>query len=151
MNILISVLIVTLGLGIDQFSKYLVSSKMILKESINIIPHFFSITYVRNTGAGFSILEGKQSFFFVVTIISLVLFIYLYKKANSNFERYTVALVIAGTLGNFVDRLLYGSVVDFLDFIILGYDFPVFNLADCYLTIGIILYIYISYKEGKNA
>ena len=86
-----------------------------------------------------------------MTIISLVLFIYLYKKANSNFERYTVALVIAGTLGNFVDRLLYGSVVDFLDFIILGYDFPVFNLADCYLTIGIILYIYISYKEGKNA
>ena len=81
-------------------------------------------------------------FFYIITIIGLVFMYYLYKNAkDNNIEKYAVLMMIGGTLGNLYDRVLYQYVRDFLDFIIFGYDFPVFNFADTFLCCGVFIYI----------
>ena len=127
---------------VDIISKVLIENNLELYESIDIIKGFFNITYVRNTGAAWSIMEGKMMFFYIITIIGLVFMYYLYKNArDNNIEKYAVLMMVAGTLGNLFDRVLYQYVRDFLDFIIFGYDFPVFNFADTFLCCGVFIYI----------
>ena len=149
--------LIILGLFlIDQFTKYLISSKFILGESKIIINGFFNLTYVRNTGAGFSILEGHMAFFYLITVVALGLMFYLLKDAQkeSKLTRFAILLMIGGTLGNFFDRLINHYVIDFLDFVILGWDFPVFNFADICLTVGVFLFVidmlFIQKKEGHS-
>ena len=136
---------------VDIISKVLIENNLELYESIDIIKGFFNITYVRNTGAAWSIMEGKMMFFYIITIIGLVFMYYLYKNAkDNNIEKYAVLMMVAGTLGNLYDRVLYQYVRDFLDFIIFGYDFPVFNFADTFLCCGVFLYLVkILYDEYK--
>ena len=127
---------------VDIISKVLIENNLELYESIDIIKGFFSITYVQNTGAAWSIMEGKMIFFYIISIIGLVFMYYLYKNAkDNNIEKYAVLMMVAGTLGNLYDRVLYQYVRDFLDFIIFGYDFPVFNFADTFLCCGVFIYI----------
>jgi len=143
------ILIIALIL-LDQFTKFVVSTSMTLNQSISIIDNFFYLTYVRNDGAGFSLLKGQRYFFIAITIFALVIFFYLYKDAKENkLLQFCVSLMIAGTIGNFIDRLLVGTVVDFLDFHIFSYNFPVFNVADICLTVGVFLYLFFSFR-GKN-
>ena len=136
---------------VDIISKVLIENNLELYESIDIIKGFFSITYVQNTGAAWSIMEGKMIFFYIISIIGLVFMYYLYKNAkDNNIEKYAVLMMVAGTLGNLYDRVLYQYVRDFLDFIIFGYDFPVFNFADTFLCCGVFLYLVkILYDEYK--
>lgn len=127
-----------------------------------VIDGFFDFTYTVNTGAAWSFLAGKswaQTFFKVLTSIALVLFygFYIYAcKKDYKFLRYALILIIGGTIGNFIDRLAYNGVVDFLSFTFGSYDFPVFNLADSYMTIGIIMlfihYLFLDENKifGKN-
>ena len=132
--------IVFLGsLLLDQLTKFLVDSKMMLGESKEIIPGFFNITYVRNTGAAWSIMEGKMYFFYAVSIIAIVVLVAFYKNLSKwdMINRVAILLMISGTIGNLIDRLAFNYVRDFLDFIIFNYDFPVFNIADCALVIGV--------------
>lgn len=138
---------------LDQLTKWGIQSTIDLNESIEIIPGFFSLTYVHNTGAAWSMLEGKMIFFYIITIIFLIGMVYFYRTLDKQdwLSRIGVVLMIAGALGNFVDRLFLQYVRDFLDFIILGYDFPVFNVADISLCVGvgcIVLSMLLEYYGG---
>lgn len=137
-------LIVMIGaLFLDQWTKLYIASHMRLLESISVIPDFFSITYAHNTGAAWSMLEGQMWFFYVVTILVLIMLVPFYRslKEHQFISKLGIAMIFAGTLGNFIDRIRLGYVVDFLDFIIFGYDFPIFNVADVCLCVGIGLVI----------
>lgn len=141
---------------IDQFSKYLITQNLFdgVKE-IKLIDNFFYITNVKNYGAGFSILQNQRIFLIIVTIIAIIFVAYLLIKSKNSepLNRVCYILIIGGAIGNLIDRITLGYVIDFLDFYIFGYDFPVFNLADCFLTVGcflLIISILLETKRVKN-
>lgn len=135
---------------IDQISKGLINIFMNLNDSINIINNFFSLTYVHNYGAAFSMLSGARLLFIIITIIALnVIYLFFIKdKSLNKFEIITYSMLLSGIIGNLIDRVMFGYVVDFLDFIIFGYDFAIFNIADSFIVISVILLII---QEVKNA
>lgn len=130
-------------LMIDLLIKIIVINFMELYGTIKIIPGFFNITYVRNTGAAFSILEDSRIFFIVITFIALiVIYLFLLKdKVLNKYQTFLYSMLIGGIVGNLVDRIIYGYVVDFLSFNIFGYSFPVFNIADSFIVISVILLV----------
>lgn len=138
---------------IDQVSKILVVKLIDLNHSIVLIKNFFYLTYTHNTGAAFSILTGQRLFLILVAItILIILFNYLRKnKVEEILDKIAFSLIIGGSLGNLIDRIVRGYVVDFIDTKIFGYNFPIFNLADTFIVIGVFLLIIIlSRKEDKN-
>lgn len=139
-------------LVVDIISKRLIISSMIERESINIINNFFSITYARNTGVAFSFLDGYVDLIVIVTLIIIVMmFMYIKNNIRNNIEVVSYSLVIGGAVGNLLDRIIYGYVVDFLDFNIFGYKAPIFNLADTFIVIGVMMLIIFSRENGgKN-
>jgi len=133
--------IISIIILLDQIIKFLVIANMNLFDSINVVENFFNITYVRNNGAAWSILSGNTLLLIVISIIALIL-IYFYFIKNqklNNLENISYSLLIGGTVGNLIDRVFLGYVVDYLDFKIFSYNFPVFNLADICIVIGIFL------------
>ena len=141
----------------DQISKILIRMNMILYESIPIITNFFNLTYVTNDGMAFGINFpfGIYIFSTISLIFTIFLFWYLWTIKESGIVlRMGVALIIAGAVGNLIDRVLLGEVVDFLDFIIGNYHWYVFNFADSYVTVGMGFILYDSFfiepkKENK--
>lgn len=135
---------------IDQISKGLINIYMNLNDSINIINNFFSLTYVHNYGAAFSMLNGARCLFIIITIIALnVIYIYFIKNKNLNkYEIVAYSMLLAGIIGNLIDRVVFGYVIDFFDFIIFGYDFAIFNIADSFIVVSVILLLL---QEVKNA
>ena len=151
-----SILFVILLVVLDQASKiYLTLVNKTSPIDLEVIRGFFRITYTCNDGAAFSILKGKRVFFIIMTIVVVFLIVYyLLKNKVYWVEKYSLLLIISGAVGNLIDRIMYGYVIDFLDFIIFGYDFPVFNIADSFITIGaigLIVSILFLNKEGENA
>lgn len=148
---IITIFMFLLLISVDQMSKILITSNIKLYESINIIPNFFRLTYSKNFGAAFGILEGKRYLFIMFSIIALIFLIYelLYKK-NNKLYHYSLILIISGIVGNFIDRLFYGFVRDFFDFTLFGYETAIFNLADSFIVIGVILFIMSLIMEEKN-
>ena len=153
MTIILYLFIVILLTCIDQYSKFVVIQNMDLGEKIEVIKDFFSITHVRNYGAGFSILQNATVFLSAVSILTICILIYLllHEKKLSFLSKTAYLLIISGALGNLIDRLLKAYVTDFLDFLIIGYDFPVFNIADCFITVGCFLLIGELLWESRNA
>lgn len=129
---------------IDLLVKIIVINFMKLYDTIKIIPNFFNIMYVRNTGAAFSILEDSRIFFIVITFVALiVIYLFLLKdKVLSKYQTFLYSMLIGGIIGNLIDRIIYGYVIDYLSFNIFGYSFPVFNLADSFIVISVILLIF---------
>jgi lipoprotein signal peptidase len=134
---------------IDQIIKFVITNTITLNESINVIKNFFSITYVRNFGAAFSILDGNRFFFILITFVALGL-IYLVFLKNSEIKKTEVliySMMLSGIIGNLIDRIFKGFVIDYLDFRIFGHYFPVFNLADSLIVVSVILLLVILIKE----
>ena len=133
-------IIFTFIIIIDQATKYLVLKNFTLYESKPIIEGIFHLTYVRNIGAAFSILQNQRTFFIIATsIVVIVIFWYiLSKKYLNNIVLYSLILIAGGAVGNLIDRVRFGYVVDFFDFMI----WPVFNIADMSIVIGSILLSY---------
>lgn len=139
-------------LSIDILTKYLVDIKFNLLETRQIISNFFSITKVYNYGASWNILSGFRWLLIIVSIIVLIILFYYENKFKIN-KRNILAfsLLYSGIIGNLLDRIFNGYVIDFLDFILFGYDYPVFNFADICIVLGIILLgIAIIKKEDTN-
>ena len=127
----------------DQLSKGLINFYFNLNESIEIIPNFFRLTYVHNQGAAFSMFMGARWFFIIIAIIALnIIYIFFIRdKKLKNNEIVIYSLLISGIMGNLIDRILYGYVIDFLDFTIFGYIFAIFNFADSFIVVAIIIFL----------
>jgi signal peptidase II len=133
---------------IDQISKYLVRSSMELHETIPLIKNFFHLTYVSNDGMAFGINFPGGIYIFTVASFILTIFLigYLWHERNGHILlRIGLALIIAGAIGNFIDRLMFQEVVDMFDFIFWGYHWYIFNVADSAVTVGMILYLTYSF------
>lgn len=139
-------------LAIDQLTKYLVAARMELGESIPVLGEFFKITSHRNSGAAWGMFEGRMTFFYIITVAVLIFLIYFYKTEAKNnlLMQIGIILLMAGALGNFIDRLLFQEVVDFADVLIFTYDFPIFNVADSALTIGVIILLIEVFITGRG-
>ncbi|MFB9861424.1 signal peptidase II [Salinicoccus siamensis] len=139
-------------LAIDQLTKYLVVTGMQEGESIPVLGKYFMLTSHRNSGAAWGMFQGQMLFFYLVTLLVLGILVYVYvKEAKGNtLLQLALTLLLAGALGNFIDRILFQEVVDFIDVLIVFYDFPIFNIADSALTIGVILMILEFFIIGKG-
>jgi len=132
--------VIALTLLLDQVSKAMVQMLMYHGESITLVPHVFNLTYILNPGAAFGLLAYQTSLFVAVTVILTAGVLFGYKKLprERRLLRYGLGLIVGGALGNLVDRLRYGFVVDFLDF----HMWPVFNLADMAIVAGACLLVW---------
>lgn len=137
---------------IDQWSKWLIIASMELYERITLIENFLYITSHRNKGAAWGILQGQFTFFYIITVIFVIGIIYYlqkYGKENRNLA-ISLSFILGGAIGNFIDRLFRKEVVDFIDVMIFSYDYPIFNVADSFLVIGVILFAIITFLEERR-
>lgn len=134
----ITTYLVIVILILDQLTKYIISHKIPLGESIPIINNVFHLTYILNRGAAFGIFKN-QFYFLIITAIAAIIFILINLRYRiSRGSEIPLCLILTGTVSNLIDRLRLGAVIDFLDFRI----WPVFNIADTAITIGAILLAY---------
>ncbi len=145
-------LVVVVGLVIlDQITKYVIHAGMALHESVPVIPGFFSITYIRNPGAAFGFLAGaspafRYVFFIGVTIAAIGLILHYLRIYADEDPLLTISLgmILSGAVGNLIDRVRFGEVIDFLDVHIGANHWPAFNVADSAISIGaFVLFIYL--------
>ena len=144
----LSVLIVIL----DQLSKFIVHSTMNLYDSFQVIPYLLNFTYIRNEGIAFGIyFEGAETIFIILPILITIYLFYLLKSEEfqDKLSQIALFLIIAGAVGNIIDRIFRGYVVDFIDFHLNGMHWYVFNIADSSVTIGLIFLLYSSIIINK--
>jgi len=151
--------LITAGLVLllDQFTKFYVASHFWLQESLPVIDGFFNITYIRNPGAAFGFLAGapllfRGLFFTSVTLIAagLILFYLIKNRVSDLMMVIPLALVLAGAMGNLVDRIRFGEVIDFLDVYIGRYHWPAFNIADTAISIGVLFLVVDMIQKQKE-
>jgi signal peptidase II len=134
----------------DQATKWIVVTRMELNESIPLLEGIFHLTSHRNRGAAFGILQDQRWFFIIITLVVMGFIIFYLRKVGQDKRMlsYSLALILGGAVGNFLDRLLTGEVVDFLDFTLI--NFPIFNIADSAIVIGVGLYMLDTFFELKE-
>lgn len=135
---------------LDRITKLFITNNLVLNDSYTIINNFFNITLVHNDGAAWSILSGNRILLIFISLIALfiIYFLFIKNKELKKIETLIYGMLIGGITGNLFDRVLYGYVIDFLDFKIFNYNYPVFNIADCCIVIAAILLIVDIVKEG---
>lgn len=140
-------------IALDQWSKWLIVKKMELGESIPIIENFLYITSHRNSGAAWGILQGQMWFFYIITVVVIIGIVYYMAKYAKGkcLLGVSLGLMLGGAIGNFIDRVLYKEVVDFIDTYIFGYNFPIFNIADSALVVGVGLLMIQMFREEREA
>ena len=135
--------ITSIVLMLDQIIKLLIMRKMVLHQRISIIPNFFSIFYVKNTGAAFSILEDNTLILIIISVLFIV-GLNEFIKREKDFSKLSIlslGMILGGIFGNLIDRIVHHAVIDYLSFSFLHYEFPVFNIADMGITIGMCLFL----------
>jgi signal peptidase II len=135
--------------ALDQLTKYIVDRIMPLHGSIEVIEDFFNLTYIRNTGAAFGIFAGSAAafrlpFLVLVSTAAIVFILIMIRRLRDDQTGLLVALafVLGGAIGNLIDRLVYGEVIDFLDVYWSSYHWPAFNIADSFITVGVAITVY---------
>jgi len=143
-------ILIIAAVAVDQLIKKLVVDTMALYETIPVLQDIFHITYIRNTGAAFSIMEGQLSFLIlmpVVMIAAAVVFMIIKRKTAHPLLMTSLAMIAGGGIGNLIDRVALGYVVDYLDFRV----FPIFNAADIFVCVGCgLLILYVIFIDGKQ-
>lgn len=146
------VALIFLVIILDQASKLWIVGNFTLYESVPVVPGLFSLTYLTNTGAAFGMLAGdhgvwRQVFFVGVAVVALAALGFLYRKLRSASVWYTVALglIAGGAVGNLIDRLRLGSVIDFLDVYFGVHHWPAFNVADSAITVGVAIFLIMNF------
>ena len=134
---------------LDQLTKIIVDRTMPLHHSIPIVDGFFSLTYVRNTGAAFGIFAGSHEVFRLpfligVSILAIGFILVMLKRLRDDATGLVTALtfILGGAIGNLIDRVLHGEVIDFLDIYYSNYHWPAFNLADSFITVGVTITLF---------
>ena len=143
-NYLILVIVTLLSLAIDQLTKVYIDRVMDLHQSIPVIPDLFNITYVRNKGAAFGFLANTSfriPFFIFITVVAVFVILFAYRKlrADQKLAMVSLSMILSGALGNLVDRVRNGEVIDFLDVYWKNYHWPAFNVADSAICVGVFL------------
>jgi len=126
--------------AVDQYTKYLTVANITLYQDVPFIPGLLQLTYVQNTGAAFSSFEGQQWLFALIFAVFTGMIVYEYHKKSmgfTKFEHWCIAAIYGGGLGNMIDRVRLGYVVDMIETTFM--EFPVFNVADCFITCGCFL------------
>lgn len=140
---LYAVLSIVLLVISDQWSKQLAVKKLSDGSSIEILKNCFHLCYVENRGAAFGMFQGRQKVFLIVSLISLIFFIYIYEcipfEKHFRLLRIGLCVLTAGAIGNMIDRFFQGYVVDFFHFTLI--NFPVFNVADCFVCVSIAFFV----------
>jgi signal peptidase II len=137
---------------IDQLSKWVIVKTMAFGDQKMIIENFFYITSHRNQGAAWGILQGQMLLFYIITavvVIGIIFYMQKYAKENKVMA-VSLSMILGGALGNFIDRLFRQEVVDFFDFTIFNYNYPIFNVADSSLVVGVILIIIATIIDEKK-
>lgn len=139
----------------DQITKWLVVKNMELGERISIVDPYIAMFSHRNRGAAWGMLQGQMWLFYIVTVIVIIGIIYFFYKEAKGHPMLSVGLMLllGGAIGNFIDRVFRGEVVDFISVLIpiINYDFPIFNIADAALSVGVVLVMIIVLLEEKRA
>ncbi|WP_138414973.1 signal peptidase II [Aquibacillus sediminis] len=137
---------------VDQLTKWWIDTSMELHQKIPVIENFFYITSHRNTGAAWGILSGQMGFFYIITtIVIAVVVYYMWKYAKeSKLMGWSLAFILGGAVGNFIDRIFRKQVVDFFDFYFGDYSYPIFNVADSALVVGVILMLIVTFIDEKQ-
>jgi signal peptidase II len=152
--IIVSLLMIVCLVGLDQWTKWAIVQNLDLGETVVLIPRLFNLMYLQNTGAGFSLFSDMgMGFFIVLTIVALAFMGYYFFHTKDLRIQLCLALICAGALGNFIDRVSLGYVRDFFSVYIFGWSFPVFNVADICISVGFVLlfvtYLYDDLKEKR--
>ena len=144
--------IIPLAVAIDQASKFIVRGSMTLHQSEPVLGDFFRLTYIHNPGAAFGLNVGSPLLHTILSILALGLLVYLYRSlaANERFLHLALSLVLGGAVGNIIDRLYLGEVVDFFDFGFGDLRWPIFNFADSFVTVGVLLLV-LGYSRREKA
>jgi len=145
-------MVVVLAMIADQVSKVLVESTMGLGQSVAILGDFFRLTFIRNAGGAFGIFLGGGWFYLAASAVAVaMIFFYLRSLATDQLlPRVSLAMILGGALGNLADRLRCGVVTDFLDFGFGRVRWPVFNLADAFVTVGVLLFLFSMLQRNKE-
>ncbi|KNY26463.1 signal peptidase II [Pseudobacteroides cellulosolvens] len=138
-------------IALDQISKLLIIGNINLGQQIPIINDFFYITHWKNTGAAWGMFQNGRFFFIPFTIALSIVLIRIHMKSDNRFLKLALTIILGGAMGNFIDRVYRGSVVDFLQFFFGSYQFPIFNIADSFVVIGTVLMVcYILFMQKEN-
>ncbi|PLR69947.1 signal peptidase II [Bacillus sp. UMB0893] len=139
-------------IALDQLTKWLIVNELEIGERIPVIENVLYITSHRNQGAAWGILQGQMWFFYVITVIVVIgLVIYIQKYAkDQRLMGIALGLMLGGAIGNFIDRVIHQEVVDFVQTYIGTYPFPIFNIADSSLCVGVVLLFIVMLFEGKQ-
>lgn len=149
-NIIFLVLVIVACFVLDLVTKNIALAKLVEYESKTVINGFFYFTLCYNTGGAWSMFSGNVAILAAISVVALALVIFTMVKSNTMFYKYSSAVFIGGLIGNLYDRLVYHKVIDFLDFVIFGYDFPVFNIADCFICVGVAFMLIAMIREEKK-
>ncbi len=148
-----SIYVVTLiGIILDQMIKFIIRGQMELFQTISVIPNFFAITYIQNRGAAWGIFQDATIFLIFISFLFFYFLLkYIQEEKDWNWiKTISFGMLLSGVIGNLFDRILYHGVTDYLDFHIFGYSFPIFNLADIFIVVGVFLLIILWMRSEIN-